>query len=106
MVKKIILLVLTFSLVVFLDTRANAASTVPNTTIAVEDCGVKKIGPRITLLKCFNQTDLIYVGFSVAQSTNKVVVYWQDARDNRAKFTCTYLARKDKKVNVTCNPYW
>jgi hypothetical protein len=102
MVKKLLLLALTFVLVVMLDSRASAATVSPDQTL----CDHRRIGASVVLTKCFEKDELRYVGFQVNQSKSKIVIFWQDVYDNRAKFTCTYLFSKGKLVKTTCNPYW
>lgn len=93
---------MTLSLVFLFNTKANAITVAPNQS----DCSIKKVRAMASVLKCAENGEIRYVGFSFVENSKKVVVYWQDIRDVKAKFTCNYTVGKDKKVSVRCNPNW
>ena len=94
------LLAITFTLVLFTDTEANARITPPSIT---NDCAVEVISPNVKLLKCIEDG---YTGFSIIRSKTYVEVYWQSISDNKAKFKCKYLTLKNNRVKVGCTPSW
>ena len=94
------LLAITFTLVLFTDTDANAQVKPPS---IMKDCAVEVISPNVKLLKCIEDG---YTGFSIIRSKTYVEVYWQSISDNKAKFKCKYLTLKNNRVKVGCTPSW